>query len=69
MNCLTHPVLSAKRDQEYATAARDPEAWRAFDQASRDLDHRKDELLDEIVGRLTQSARIELLFTLRWRLE
>jgi len=28
----------------------------------------KDELLDEIGSRLTQNARLEPLFTLRWRL-
>ncbi len=44
------------------------EAWRTFDQESRDLDRQKDALLDEIGERLTQSLESEQLFTLRWSL-
>jgi hypothetical protein len=51
-------VLEGKRD----------DAWRAFDQASRDLDRQKDALLDEMSQQLTQSLELEPLFTLRWRL-
>lgn len=50
-------VLEGKRD----------EAWRAFDQASREIDRRKDGLLDEISRRLEQKLEQEPLFTLRWR--
>jgi hypothetical protein len=49
-------VLEGKRD----------EAWRAYDQASREIDRQKDELLDEIKRRLEQSVEHELLFALRW---
>lgn len=51
-------VLEGKRD----------EAWRAFDQASREIDRQKDSLLDEISRRLEQKLDQESLFTLRWRL-
>jgi len=51
-------VLEGKRD----------EAWRAFDQASREIDRQKDGLLDEIGQRLEQKLEQEPLFTLRWRL-
>lgn len=44
------------------------EAWRAFDQASRDIDRQKDSLLDEIARRLEQTADQEPLFTIRWHL-
>ena len=49
-------VLEGKRD----------DAWRTFDQASRELDRQKDALLDEMSRQLTQSSELEPLFTLRW---
>ena len=51
-------VLEGKRD----------EAWRAFDEASREIDRKKDTLLDEISQRLEQKLELEPLFTLRWHL-
>lgn len=50
--------LEAKRD----------EAWRNYDAASRDLDKKKDELLDEISQRLEQNTKTDLLFILKWNL-
>ena len=50
--------LEAKRD----------EAWRNYDAASRELDKKKDELLDEISTRLNQSTSTEKLFVIRWKL-
>ena len=43
-------------------------AWRAYDEASRDIDRQKDELLDEIGRRLEQRVEQTRLFTLRWML-
>jgi hypothetical protein len=43
------------------------EAWHSYDQASREIDRRKDALLDEISHRLGQKTERETLFTLRWR--
>ena len=48
--------------------ARRDEAWRSFDQATRDLDKQKDSLLDEIAKRLEQHIEEETLFTIRWRI-
>ncbi len=42
------------------------EAWRSYDQASREIDRQKDVLLDEISRRLEQKTEQGLLFTLRW---
>jgi superfamily II DNA or RNA helicase len=44
------------------------EAWRAFDQASRDIDRQKDRLLDEISQQLEQRLKQTSLFTMRWQL-
>ena len=43
-------------------------AWRAYDEASRNVDRQKDELLDEIGRRLVQGVEQTPLFTLHWRL-
>jgi superfamily II DNA or RNA helicase len=51
-------VLEGKRD----------EAWRAFDQASREIDQQKDTLLDEISQRLEQKLEQEPLFSVQWQL-
>jgi len=50
--------LEAKRDQ----------AWRDYDQASRELDRKRETLLDEIGRRLEQRAELVILSTVRWRL-
>src|SRR5438093_11788877 len=43
------------------------EAWRSYDEASREINRQKDALLDEISRRLEQKTEQGLLFTLRWR--
>jgi hypothetical protein len=42
------------------------DAWKAFDEAAREIDRQKDALLDEISRRLEQRIEQESLFTLRW---
>jgi ERCC4-related helicase len=42
------------------------EAWRAYDSASRDVDMKKESLLDDVSRRLQQQTECESLFTLRW---
>lgn len=42
------------------------EAWRSYDQASRDVDQQKDALLDEISKRLEQHIQEDRLFAIRW---
>jgi len=43
------------------------EAWKIFDEASREIDRQKDALLDEISRRLEQKTECTELFALRWR--
>ena len=42
------------------------DAWKAFDEAVREIDRQKDALLDEISRRLEQTVEQAALFTLRW---
>lgn len=44
------------------------DAWKAFDEAAREIDRQKDALLDEISHRLQQKTEEENLFTLHWEL-
>lgn len=65
------PTLPEKLERQRAIRnleARREEAWRAYDQASREIDRQKDTLLDEISRRLEQQIEEEQLFTLRWHL-
>ena len=51
-----------------ALEAKREDAWRAYDQTSRDIDRQQDALLDEISRRLEQRIEQEPLFALRWHL-
>ena len=51
-------MLEGKRD----------EAWRAFDEAAREIERQKDALLDEISKRLEQHVKQESLITICWQL-
>lgn len=65
------PTLPEKLERQRATRtleAKREEAWRAYDQASRDIDRQKDALLDEISHQLKQKTEQAHLFTLRWEL-
>lgn len=67
----TAPTLPEKLERQREVRkleTRRDEAWRAFDQATRDLDKQKDSLLDEIAKRLEQHVENETLFTIRWRI-
>jgi len=44
------------------------EAWRSYDEASREIDRQKDALLDEVSRRLEQKTEQETLFTIRWKM-
>jgi hypothetical protein len=59
--------LERQREVRRLEGKRD-DAWRAFDQASRELDKQKDTLLDDIAKRLEQRIEEEILFTVRWRM-
>ena len=58
--------FGSQREVKTLESRRD-EAWRAFDQASRELERDKEKLLDDIERRLTADIRREPLFTLRCR--
>ncbi len=65
------PTLPDKLERQRAVRkleTKRDEAWRTYDQASRELDRRKDDLLDEISQRLEQRIEQAPLFTLRWQL-
>jgi len=59
--------LERQRELHKLEAKRD-DAWRSYDQASRDVDRQKDTLLDEISRRLEQKTEQTSLFALRWDL-
>jgi superfamily II DNA or RNA helicase len=65
------PTLPEKLERQRAARTLETkreEAWRAYDEASRDIDRQKDSLLDEVSHRLEQQINEERLFTLRWHL-
>lgn len=44
------------------------EAWKDYDDSSRDVERKKDGLLDDISQRLNQKTELEALFMIRWQL-
>ena len=65
------PTLPEKLERQRAARALEGKreaAWRAYDQACRDVDQRKDGLLDGISQRLQHRLEVEPLFTIRWTL-
>ncbi|MFH0812757.1 MAG: SNF2-related protein [Pseudomonadota bacterium] len=59
--------LERQRELRKMETKRD-EAWRTYDQESREIDRQKDALLDEVSRRLEQRAEEMVLFVLRWRI-
>jgi len=59
--------LQRQREARSLEARRD-EARRAYDHGCREIEEKKDELLDEVGTRMESKVRVEPLFTLRWRL-
>jgi hypothetical protein len=45
------------------------EAWHFFDIASREIDEKKESLLDDISRRMQQKITKENIFEIRWRLK
>ena len=45
------------------------EAWRAYDEAAKEIEKQKDGFLDEVEGRMSQHVSEEHLFTIRWTIE
>jgi hypothetical protein len=44
------------------------EAWKEYEQAAREIEKRKDSLIDEVEKKLAQQLTQKELFTIRWRL-
>jgi len=59
--------LELQKKQRSLEQKRD-EAWRSFDAASREIDQKKEVLLDDISNRLQQRISEEMIFEIRWRL-
>ena len=60
--------LALEKSRRLLESKRD-EAWRAYDEAARAVDDKKDALLDDIAARLKQSESLHNLFTIRWHLQ
>lgn len=59
--------IERQREVRKLEAKRD-DAWRQYDRAGRDLDGKKESLLDDIQRRLEQRAEEQDLFTIRWHI-
>jgi hypothetical protein len=59
--------LTLERERRLLETKRD-EAWKAYEEAAKDIEVRKDGLIDEIEKRMRQLTAEEVLFTIRWRL-
>lgn len=57
--------LSLQRDVHKYELKRD-EAWRTYERSGRDVDSRKEALLDDVAARLQQTSSERELFTIRW---
>ena len=44
------------------------EAWRSYDQSSREVEDKKDTLLDQVEAQLQQEVTTETLFSIHWKL-
>lgn len=45
------------------------EAWKEYDQVAKEIELKKDDLIDEIEKKLKQTVLEEALFTIRWKLK
>jgi hypothetical protein len=59
--------LSVQKKIRSLDSKRD-EAWRQYDKAAREVEQRKDELIDSVEARLQQQVTEEAVFTIRWKL-
>ncbi len=59
--------LERQREARALETKRD-DAWRAYDRAGRDLDTKKEALLDDVTRRVEQATKETELFTIRWKI-
>ena len=57
--------LRLERDKRQLDVKRD-EAWKQYEHAAKDIDTKKDSLMDEVEKRLKQQVSEQSLFTVRW---
>ena len=60
--------LKLERDKRQLDSKRD-EAWKQYEQAAKDIESRKDGLMDEVEKRLKQQVSEQSLFTIRWQVK
>ena len=60
--------LKLEREKRLLETKRD-EAWRAYDIAAKEVERRKDALMDEVEKKMAQQITEQHLFTIRWRLQ
>jgi hypothetical protein len=60
--------LKLEREKRQLESKRD-EAWKEYEQAAKDIEDRKDTLMDEIEKRMNQILSEETLFTIRWKVQ
>jgi ERCC4-related helicase len=58
--------LRLEREKRQLDSKRD-EAWRSYEKAAKDIEERKDDLMDDVEKRLKQHVHEEFLFTIRWQ--
>lgn len=59
--------LKLERERRNIETNRDA-AWKEYEEAARDIEKRKDSLIDEVEKKLSQHLSQKTLFTIRWRL-
>ena len=59
--------LPLEKERRQLEGKRD-EAWREYDNAARDIEEKKDQLIDEIEKKLKQDISEQELFTIRWKI-
>jgi hypothetical protein len=60
--------LKLEREKRQLDSKRD-EAWKAYEKAAKEIEARKDNLMDEVEKRLKQQVSEQSLFTIRWQVK
>ena len=58
--------LKIEKERRQLESKRD-EAWKQYDDAAKEIERKKDALIDEIEAKLQQHLSVENLFTIRWQ--
>ena len=65
-NALPEKITLQKKVK--AIEKRRDEAWRNYDQAAREVEKKKDELIDTVEARLSQTMKDDILFKIEWKI-